>query len=82
MKSLHKVYNMHKRRFYIMPKNSPARIKANNKYSSIHYQGLTVKIKPSDYNMIDSYCKDNNISKASFIVKACKDYINNHNSNE
>lgn len=61
-----------------MPKNSPAKIKANNKYSSNHYQGLTVKIKPSDYNIIDNYCKNNNISKASLIVEACKEYINNH----
>lgn len=61
-----------------MPKNSAAKIKANNKYSSAHYKGLTIKVKPSDYDMIDNYCKNNNISKASLILNACKEYINNH----
>lgn len=61
-----------------MPKNSAAKIKANNKYSSAHYKGLTIKVKPSDYDIIDNYCKDNNISKASLILNACKEYINNH----
>ena len=61
-----------------MTKNSAAKIKANNKYSSAHYKGLTIKIKPSDYNMIDTFCKNNNISKASLIVTACKKYIKDY----
>lgn len=61
-----------------MPKNSVAKIKANNKYSSMHYKALTVKIKPVDYDVINTFCKDNNISKASLIVTACKEYINSH----
>ena len=58
-----------------MPKNSDARIRANNKYSNAHYRALTVKIKPEHYQTIDNYCKDNNISKASLIIKAVTKYI-------
>ena len=39
---------------------------------------LKADIKPDDYIMIDDYCKNNKISKAKFIVEACKYYIENH----
>ncbi len=39
---------------------------------------LKADIKPDDYSMIDDYCKKNDISKAKFIVEACKYYIENH----
>ena len=39
---------------------------------------LKADIKSDDYSLIDDYCKNNNISKAKFIVDACKYYIDNH----
>ena len=57
---------------------SEAHIKASNKYNAKTYKQLKINIRPSDYDIIDNYCKDNNISKASLILNACKEYINNH----
>ncbi len=42
---------------------------------------LKVDIKSDDYSLIDGYCKNNKISKAKFIVEACKYYIDNHGEN-
>ncbi len=42
---------------------------------------LKADIKPEDYAMIDDYCKSNDVSKAKFIVEACKFYIDNHGKN-
>ena len=39
---------------------------------------LKADIKSDDYDLIDGYCKKNDISKAKFIVEACKYYIENH----
>ena len=39
---------------------------------------LKADIKSDDYDLIDGYCKKNDISKAKFIVEACKHYIDNH----
>ena len=47
-------------------------------YSKSHYKRILAEIKPDDYNIIDTYCKGNGISKAQFIVEACKYYIDNH----
>ena len=41
---------------------------------------LKADIKPEDYTIIDSYCKDMGISKAQFIVKCCK-YCIDHDIN-
>ena len=40
---------------------------------------LKADIKSDDYTIIDDYCKSHDISKAKFIVEACKYYIENHN---
>ena len=48
------------------------------KYNKEHYKQLKIEIKPEDYDFIDVYCKKNDISKAKFIVEACKHYIDNH----
>ena len=53
-------------------------IEANKEYNKKNYKDLSAKIKPDDYSMIDDYCKKNDISKAKFIVEACKYYIENH----
>lgn len=57
---------------------SESQKRATAKYNKKNYKRLTADIKPSDYDIIDNYCKDSNISKASLIVTACKEYINNH----
>ena len=49
----------------------------NKEYNSKKYKQLKVEIKPEDYSLIDNYCKNNNISKAQFIVKSCKYVIKN-----
>ncbi len=48
------------------------------KYNKEHYKQLKIEIKPEDYDFIDVYCKKNDISKAKFIIEACKHYIDNH----
>lgn len=48
------------------------------KYNKEHYKQLKIEIKPDDYDVIDDYCKNNKISKAKFIVEACKYYIETH----
>ncbi len=39
---------------------------------------INATLNIDDYNMIDSYCKQSNISKAQLIVIACKFWIDNH----
>lgn len=39
---------------------------------------LKVDIKSDDYTLIDDYCKNYKISKAKFLVEACKYYIETH----
>lgn len=58
-------------------KNSSAKIKANARYTAKTYKQLKVNIKPEDYETIANHCTDHNISKAKFIVAACKYCINN-----
>lgn len=57
---------------------SKAHIKASNKYNQLNYKKIQANIKPVDYDIIDSYCKNSGISKAELIVKACKEYIKNN----
>lgn len=57
---------------------SKAHIKASNKYNKENYKKIQANVKPDDYSLIDNYCKKNKISKAKFIVDACKYYINSH----
>lgn len=47
-------------------------------YNKVHYKQLKANIKPDDYNIIDAHCKDKKISKAQFIVAACKYCIDNN----
>lgn len=57
---------------------SKAHIKASNKYNKANYKQLKANVKPDDYDLIDNYCKEKKISKAKFIVEACKFFIDNH----
>ena len=50
----------------------------NIEYNAKNYKQLKAFIKPDDYLTIDNYCKNSNISKARFIVAACKYCIDNN----
>ena len=54
---------------------SKAHIKASYKYNTKNYKNLQAHIKPTDFELIDNFCKEHNISKAELIVKSCKLYI-------
>ena len=54
-----------------------AHIKASRKYNEKNYKKIQANIKPVDYELIDSYCKTNGISKAQLIVNCCKYCIEN-----
>lgn len=65
-----------------MPK-SEAQKRADKKYrykklSDGTKKQINATLDIEDYNIIDTFCKDNNISKASLIVKACKKYIDDY----
>ena len=49
--------------------------RSKNKYN---IKQLKADIKPDDYNIIDAYCKGKGVSKAQFIVAACKYCIDNN----
>lgn len=51
--------------------------KAVNKYNTKNYKKIQANIKPTDYELINNYCKTNNISKAQLIVSCCKYCIEN-----
>lgn len=52
-----------------------AQRKAKDKYDKENYRTLQAKIKLNEYNVIDEYCKQFDISKARFIVWACNYFI-------
>lgn len=49
-----------------------------NMFNKLNYKQLKVNVKPFIFTLIDNYCKSNNISKARFIVAACKYCIDNN----
>lgn len=57
---------------------SKAHIKASNKYNKANYKQLNINLKPDDFSIIDQHCKSHGISKAAFIVGACKYCIDNN----
>ena len=57
---------------------SKAHIKASNKYNKANYKKIQANIKPDDYEMIDNFCKNNNISKATAITEAIRYCIENN----
>ena len=56
---------------------SKARIRASNKYNKANYRQLKINVKPADYELVDTYCKENSISKASMILHTIKYCIEN-----
>ena len=59
-------------------KNTAARIRANNKYNAKTYKSFTVNAKIPEYEIIDNYCNDHNISKAQLLIKAALYCIDNN----
>ncbi len=61
---------------------SEAQKKADKKYNEkVRYtknRPLNVTVAVDDYNVIDEFCKNNEISKAQFIIKSCKYIIENN----
>ena len=56
---------------------SKAHIKASNKYNKENYKKIQANIKPADVAIIEDYCKDTGLSKATVIVNAIKYCIEN-----
>lgn len=50
----------------------------NTAYNKNNYKQLKVEVKPTIYIMIDDYCKNKGISKATLITRACKYIIDNN----
>lgn len=61
-----------------MNKREFDKVKYNKIYNKLNYKQLKANLKPDDYMMIDNYCKMSNISKAKFIVAACRYCIENN----
>lgn len=62
---------------------SDAQKRANKKYKNKQFKDgiikqFKVEIKSEVYQMIDSYCKTTNISKAQFLKDAAVEYISQH----
>lgn len=49
----------------------------NNKYNKENYKNAALRIKSKDYEIIEKYCKDMNISKQSLFINAALYIINN-----
>lgn len=61
---------------------SKAHIKASNEYNKKNYKKFQANISYDDYELIDNYCKDFNISKSQLVVNACKAWIETHPVND
>lgn len=48
-----------------------------NKFNKENYRNVALRIKPKDYEIIEKYCKDMNISKQSLFINAALYIINN-----
>ena len=55
-----------------------AQKRADKKYHEKTYKTFTVNAKKAEYEKIEKYCNDNNISKAQLLLKAAMYIINNN----
>ena len=55
-----------------------AQKRADKKYKEKTYKTFTVNAKISEYEKIEKYCNDNNISKAQLLLKAAMYIIDNN----
>lgn len=56
-------------------KNSPAKIRANNKYIKKAYKKLTVRLKHIQMELLDKHCEKYGYSKNGFAVQAIEEKI-------
>lgn len=64
------------------PKNSRAKIEANNRYAQKTYKNISIKIKPHEAEYIRSTAKKFNLSIAQLIIQAVKQFDNNTSETE
>ena len=55
-----------------------AQKKYQNRIRTTTKAQLNCTIDRNDFDIISNYCNNSGMSKAQFIVAACKEYINNH----
>ena len=67
---------MHKRK--CLQLRTEAQKRADKKYKEKTYKTFTVNAKISEYEKIEKYCNDNNISKAQLLLKAALYVIDNN----
>ena len=67
---------MHKRK--CLQLRTEAQKRADKKYHEKTYKAFTVNAKISEYEKIEKYCNDNNISKAQLLLKAAMYIIDNN----
>ena len=66
---------MHKGSVYM---RTDAQKRADKKYHEKTYKTFSVNAKIADYEKIEKYCNDNNISKAQLLLKAAMYIIDNN----
>ena len=49
-----------------------------NEFNKANYKRISAYFKPQELNNIEVYCKANNMSKSSFVTRACEYVINNN----
>lgn len=54
---------------------SEAKKRANNKWVNANYKRLNIALPKTDYETINEYCKEKNISKNGFIRNAALEKI-------
>lgn len=57
---------------------SDAKKRANKKYHDKTYKNFTINARFKDYELIDTYCKNNDISRNKLLICAAKYCINNN----
>ena len=57
---------------------SEAKKRADKKYHEKTYKTFTVNAKKAEYEKIEKYCNDNNISKNKFLLSAAAYVIDNN----
>ena len=55
---------------------SDAQKKANKKWNKKNLKNLTISFYKKEYELLDNYCKENNISKSLLIKQRIADIIN------
>ena len=67
---------MHKRK--CLQLRTEAQKRADKKYKEKTYKTFTVNAKIAEYEKIEKYCNDNNISKNKFLLSAAAYIIDNN----